>query len=126
MPDPRTIPELFHQAADRYGWILISSNDTRSDTTNEPNMKAINALGPELRRFAVDPRRVYATGFSGGGILAWWLGERTRGLAGVISVGSRLADNAAEELSFVHWGAAGDVDFMEVGDRVTCEVVPVP
>lgn len=107
----RMAAELFHQAADRYGWILISSNDTRSDTTWEPNMKAVNALGPELQRFAVDPRRVYATGFSGGAILAWWLGQRTKGLAGVISVGGRLGDISPDDPPFVHWGAAGDVDF---------------
>ncbi len=108
----RLAAELFQQAADRYGWVLVSSNDTRSDGSWEPNLKALNALWPEISRFAIDPRRVYATGFSGGAIVAWVLGAQSGGLAGVIGVGGRL-DPALprDELPFVHWGAAGGWDF---------------
>ena len=108
----RMAAELFRDAADRYGWILVSSNDTRSDATWEPNAKALAALLPEISRFAIDPRRVYATGFSGGAIVAWVLGQQIGGLAGIIGVGGRL-DSALsrDNLPFVHWGAAGSWDF---------------
>ena len=86
----RMAAELFREGADRYGWILVSSNDTRSDTGWEPNAKALAALWPEISRLAIDPRRVYATGFSGGAIVAWVLGHQTGGLAGIIGVGGRL------------------------------------
>ncbi len=104
--------ELFREAADRYGWVLVSSNDTRSDTGWEPNQKALAALWPEIHRFAIDPRRIYATGFSGGAIVAWVLGYQTGGLAGIIGVGARLDPAVPRaEPPFVYWGAAGAWDF---------------
>ncbi len=108
----RMAAELFRQAADRYGWVLVSSNDTRSDTGWEPNQKAMAALWPEIHRLAIDPRRIYATGFSGGAIVAWVLGYQTGGLAGVIGVGGRL-DPAlpTDDPPFAHWGAVGSWDF---------------
>ena len=108
----RMAAELFRQAADRYGWILVSSNDTRSDTGWEPNQKALAALWPEIHRLAIDQQRIYATGFSGGAIVAWVLGYRTGGLAGIIGVGGRL-DPAlpTDDPPFAYWGAAGSWDF---------------
>jgi dienelactone hydrolase len=108
----RMAAELFHEAADRYGWILVSSNDTRSDTGWEPNQKALAALWPEISRFAIDPRRIYATGFSGGAIVAWVLASRSDALAGIIGVGGRL-DTAlpTKAPSFAYWGTAGSWDF---------------
>ena len=108
----RMAAELFREGADRYGWILVSSNDTRSDTGWEPNAKALAALWPEIGRLAMDPRRVYATGFSGGAIVAWVLGHQTGGLAGVIGVGGRLDPSLPrDDPPFAHWGAAGSWDF---------------
>jgi predicted esterase len=108
----RMAAELFREAADRYGWILVSSNDTRSDTSWEPNEKAMAALGPEIHRLAIDPRRIYATGFSGGAMVAWVLGFRTGGLAGIIGVGGRLDPALPDDAPpFVYWGAAGSWDF---------------
>src|SRR4051812_48816146 len=33
--------ELFREAAEEYGWIVISSNNTESDSANAPNMRAL-------------------------------------------------------------------------------------
>lgn len=114
--DPRgrgtTAAEIFREAAEEYGWILISSNGTRSDEGWEPNERALRALWPEVSRYSVDPRRVYATGFSGTTLAAWLLGIRKQGLAGVISVGGRFFDEAPPaEFSFAHYGFAGERDF---------------
>src|SRR5688572_25031151 len=76
--------EIFREAADEHGWILISSNNTMSDGPWEPNERAIRALYPEVERYAADPKRLYATGFSGTAAVAWSFGIRSRGLAGVI------------------------------------------
>lgn len=109
----RIAAELFRPAADRFGWILVSSNDTRSDGAWEPNRKAITALWPEAHLLAgADPRRIYAAGFSGGAIVAWVLAQSTHEVAGILSVGGRLAPEiSTERIEFVHWGAAGSVDF---------------
>lgn len=108
----RMAAELFRQAADRYGWVLVSSNDTRSDGDWQPNQKALAALWPEIHRLAIDPRRIYATGFSGGAMVAWLLGHQTGGLAGVIGVGGRLDPAVpSEDPPFAYWGTAGSWDF---------------
>jgi dienelactone hydrolase len=121
----RMAAELFQPAADRFGWILLSSNDSRSDGPWEPNLKAMRALWSESHRFAIaDPSRVYATGFSGGGMLAWDLAQRTKQVAGVISVGSRLArETPTENIRFVHWGAAGSWDFNYTEMKVMDELL---
>lgn len=105
--------ELFRPAAEEYGWILVSSDDTRSDGPPEPNVRAVNALWPEPHeRFSVDPRRIYATGFSGGAILAWTLANSTHAVAGVIGAGGRLAPEVPlKDGAFAHFGTVGDIDF---------------
>src|SRR4051812_19672814 len=35
--------ELFRDAAEQYGWIVISSNNTESDSANAPNTRAMQA-----------------------------------------------------------------------------------
>jgi dienelactone hydrolase len=105
--------ELFREAAEQYGWIVASSNDTRSDETWAPNEIAVKAMLPDvLQRFSPDPRRIYATGFSGGAMVAWWLAQRTNGIAGIIACSGRLADpHDADKVSFDWYGTAGDRDF---------------
>ena len=105
--------ELFEEAARDRGWIIVSSNNTRSDGAFEPNARAVNAMWYDVhQRFSIDRSRVYAAGFSGGAILAWVLGENTRGLAGIISVGGRAPDNRARGPVPFDWiGIAGSTDF---------------
>jgi len=105
--------EIFRPAAEKHGWILISSNDTRSDGPPEPNIKALNALVPELGRYPIDDRRIYMTGFSGGAILAFLVAARSDGgVAGVIGCGGRFPDGWEKHpVKFAHWGTAGSTDF---------------
>ncbi|HEY0141161.1 MAG TPA: hypothetical protein VGF48_09710 [Thermoanaerobaculia bacterium] len=104
---------IFREAAEEFGWILISSNQTRSDGDWEPNMKALRALMPEVaERYATDPKRVYAAGFSGTAMVSWQLGLVTGGLAGVIGVGGRnLPEFPPQKFNFAHYGFAGFADF---------------
>lgn len=115
--DPRSrgrrAAEIFVPAAERWGWIVASSNNTMSDGPFEPNLRAVNAMFPDLMaRLPVDPRRIYAAGFSGGAIVAWVVGQRTGQLAGVISVGGRPPDNFERQPpKFALWAEAGTTDF---------------
>ena len=103
--------ELFRDAAEEYGWVLISSNWTRSDGETEPNDRAVNALLPEVTRYS-DGGRIYATGFSGTAMLAWAVGIMTGKLTGVIGVGGRLVDEVPPaKFNFAHYGFSGDRDF---------------
>ncbi|HKR62852.1 MAG TPA: hypothetical protein VJZ00_03900 [Thermoanaerobaculia bacterium] len=114
--DPRsrgtTSAEFFRPAAEEYGWIILSSNGTRSDEGSEGNQAALRALVPEVKRYAVDPERIYAAGFSGTAMLAWALGVQTGGLAGVIASGGRLIDELPPaKFPFASYGFSGDTDF---------------
>jgi predicted esterase len=116
--------EIFKDAAEAYGWIVISSNQTRSDDDGSANARAIRALLPEMNRYAIDPRRVYAGGFSGTAILSCAIGINTNALAGVIGVGGRLVEHIPPaKFSFAHYGFAGDADFNNREMRVIDELL---
>lgn len=115
--DPRSrgkvAAEIFVPAAERWGWIVASSNNTMSDGPWEPNVKAVNAMVPDLlERLPIDEKRIYATGFSGGAMLSWAFGQGPIDLAGVISVGGRPFGAFTDDPPrFAFWGAAGTTDF---------------
>jgi len=71
--------ELFRDAAERYGWIIVSSNNTESDAEARPSVHAIETTLPDAqKRFSVDTRRIYLAGFSGTAIMAWAVAEVTK------------------------------------------------
>ncbi|MDQ1347480.1 MAG: hypothetical protein QG573_851 [Acidobacteriota bacterium] len=115
--DPRSrgkqAAELFRGAADEFGWILASSNNTMSDGPSEPNARAIKAMIPDvMKRLPIDEKRIYAGGFSGGAVLAWTVGLKASLLAGVISIGGRPApEHLALVPRFALFAAAGEGDF---------------
>ena len=60
--------KLFHEAAEKYGFIVIGSNNSRNfgDPSN-----AIRLLAADVKaRYSVDARRIYLTGLSGGARVA--------------------------------------------------------
>lgn len=105
--------EVFKAAAERYGWIIASSNNTASDGEWEPNRRALAAMWPDvLRTYAIDKRRIYATGFSGGASVAWVLAETSKAIAGIIGVGAPNQPDAKLPAKDVAWfGIAGRSDF---------------
>jgi predicted esterase len=116
--DPRgrsvVAAEIFREAAEEYQWILISSNDTRSDVVaGNPNPRALNAIVPDaLQRYASDDRRIYFAGFSGTAMLSWGYATWSGKIAGVIGVGGRLVTEIPPaKFNFAHYGFAGDTDF---------------
>ena len=82
--------ELVRSAAERFGWIAMSSYDTRSDEPTDPNGPALAAMLTDAQRqLAIDPRRVYLAGFSGTARLAWVYAFRLRGyVAGILGFGA--------------------------------------
>jgi predicted esterase len=96
--DPRgraLIPlKLFQEAAERYGYIVMSSYQTQSDGPIEPNDKAINAILADAQaNYSIDPRRYYFAGFSGTGRLAWYYAYSVpANAAGLIEVGAGLPE----------------------------------
>ena len=106
--------ELFREPAERFGWIVMSSADTRSaGVTMRHNADAAAAmLGDADGRWATDRRRYYATGFSGGATIAWVVGREAGLLAGVIGCGGPFQDGVLPATAtYDHFGAAGMLDF---------------
>jgi dienelactone hydrolase len=105
---------IFRDAAERFGWIVASSDNTMSDGAWEPNGRALAAMWPDVRRaYAVDERRLYAAGFSGGATVAWVLARSSEGaLAGIIAAGAPEPRDASADPGTLAWfGSAGRHDF---------------
>lgn len=104
--------ELFAEAAEAHGWIVVGSNNSRNGPQDVID-RAAGALWNDTRaRLRLDPARLYATGFSGGARVAS-IFAAALGFAGLIGVGAGfsqgLEPNAA--LPFVYFGVAGHDDF---------------
>ena len=106
--------EHFKEAAERYGFIVCGSNNSRNGPMPPTGEAAKAMLSDVAARLAVDDKRVYLTGFSGGAraatALAAWLSGQ---VAGVIGCGAGLAEGLAgsSSLPFVYYGTVGNEDF---------------
>ncbi|MDY7094663.1 MAG: hypothetical protein SX243_16955 [Acidobacteriota bacterium] len=118
--------ELFLPGAEAHGYVVLSSDLSRSDDEVEPNLRAVAAMLQDARRhLAVDPDRLYIAGFSGTARFAYALGVlKDRGIqgigrvTGVISASGGLpqGSKAASEIQwrqpdFPLYGTAGQWDF---------------
>ncbi|MHC4225095.1 MAG: hypothetical protein ACYSUN_13975 [Planctomycetota bacterium] len=121
--DPRgqaLVPlNLFQEAAEERGYLLMSSYNTRSDGPREPNEVAIQAMVADaLSRLAIDTRRLYMVGFSGTAREAWEFASRIPdNVAGVIGFGAGLPGEwmdrafAVSKGEVAFFGGAGTSDF---------------
>src|SRR4029453_9386649 len=109
--------EVFREAAERFGWIVAASENSRNGPW-EPTLRAINAMWPALLGgYAVDERRVYSAGHSGGATVAWLLAHQTGQIAGGIVSGQPDPQSEQRKAKpFAWFGIAGHTDFnlMEV------------
>jgi dienelactone hydrolase len=102
---------LFRPAAERLGYIVVGSNNSRNGPW-EPIRAAIEAMTTDTHeRLTIDPRRIYTAGMSGGGGPAWALAST--GLAGTIICASALdvGEDALKGVDFAFFGTAGIADF---------------
>jgi dienelactone hydrolase len=108
--------ERFRPAAEKYGYIVVSSNNSQNGPW-EPQLEAAQAVWLDTHaRFPIDPRRVYLAGFSGGARLACVVARRLNGqAAGVIAGGAGFPQGASEaprkDLPFIYFGTVGIRDF---------------
>lgn len=107
----RAIVEKYRDAAERYGYIVAASNNSRNGPW-ETSARAVTAMARDVgTRFSTDPKRLYATGHSGGARVALQLALRNP-IAGVIASSAGFADREPHsKLSFAFFGTAGDTDF---------------
>ena len=106
--------EHFQAAAEKYGWIVAGSNNSR----NGPMQQATDAWKAMWQdthdRFAIDQGRVYATGFSGGARVAVLFANVCGDcISGVIGCGAGFPSGVAPAagMRFVFFGTVGVDDF---------------
>jgi hypothetical protein len=116
--DPRgraRVPaRLFQPAAERFGYILISSYNSASDGEVDPNFVAMQAMWADANRwFTLSPGRIYVGGFSGTARTASVLGKTRPVITGVIGSGAGFhADvRPSADMPFLFFGAVGTIDY---------------
>lgn len=105
--------EQMKAQAEKYGYILAGSNNSRNGP-RQPQLEAAEAvLNDTASRLSLDRNRMYFTGFSGGGRVSGMVAFLCQGCAaGVIAHGAGLPlDSRAEQVSFGVFVTAGDTDF---------------
>jgi len=107
--------KAFQEAAERFGWIVVSSYNTASDGPMEPNFTAMHALWADTHaRFAINDKRVYAAGFSGTVRFACLLALAAPGsIAGIFGAGAGFPNDVTPKADtpFVFFGTVGTSDF---------------
>lgn len=120
-----TAVEVFRKAAEKYGYILACSYNSRNGPLNNNFTSAGNMLNDLSKRFVLDEKRIYSAGFSGGSRFALALASSDGIIAGVIGCGAGLPnDNSlspSAKSSFVYYGVAGnrDMNWLEMFDLIT-------
>lgn len=108
----RLIVEKYQAAAERYGYIVAASNNSR----NGPwavSMAAAQAMTADVsRRFSIDADRVYLTGMSGGARVATGIALAGNKIAGVIASSGGYPDSQPRStVPFAIFSTAGTEDF---------------
>jgi predicted esterase len=110
----KTPVERFKEAAEKYGWIVIGSNNSRNGPMNI-SLDAGKAVWKDTHeRFAIDERQTYVTGFSGGARVAIFFASFCHDcIAGVIACSAGFPEEVtpSSALHFLFFGTAGVDDF---------------
>jgi dienelactone hydrolase len=113
----KTSVEVYKDAAEKYGYIVAGSNNSKNGPT-AAQLAAAQAMWLDThRRFAIDKSRVYTTGLSGGARVAtsFALYCYTCSVAGVIAHGAGypVMQNPKQPANdrFAYYVAIGDADF---------------
>ena len=103
--------ERYQAAAERFGYIVVGSNNSRNGSTEIP--KILAAMTNDVAsRLAIDPKRVYLAGMSGGARVALGVALASKDIAGVIASSAGYPDSEVRKtLPFPIFATAGTDDF---------------
>lgn len=107
--------ELYKDAAEKYGYIIAASNNSRN-FQSDSLFKAAQAMWDDTHlRLTIDARRIYTMGFSGGARVATMLAMRCEkcAIAGVIAHGAGYPNSLppSDKDRFAYVAFIGDKDF---------------
>jgi poly(3-hydroxybutyrate) depolymerase len=104
--------ERFQAAAEKYGYIVAGSNNSRNGPWEASITAALAMMNDAGMRLAIDPQRMYTAGLSGGARVAMKLAMDTGRFAGVIASSAGFPDfQPRKSVAFDVFGTAGTEDF---------------
>ncbi len=105
--------ELEKEAAERFGYILAASNNSRNGPWKAEAEAADAMLNDTQAKFSIDTRRIYFAGFSGGARLAAQLATLCKCAAGILLSGAGFPSGRepTKDVSFAVFSAVGTMDF---------------
>ena len=114
--------ERYKLLAERFGYLMVGSNDIKNGLPVDTTQKIIRTLVQEIvTTYPVDTGRVYLMGFSGGARVASLTGLYFLKVRGVIGCGAGFSGNGyAPPFQFDYYGMAGWGDF-NVGELLSLE-----
>ncbi len=103
--------ERYRQAAEKYGYIVAGSLNSRNGPW-EVSLNAAKAMTADVKaRFSVDLKRVYTAGLSGGARVALKIALDSKQIAGVFASSAGFPDQFIARPPFPVFGSAGTDDF---------------
>lgn len=105
--------KMYRELADRYGFILLGSNDSKNGQPGNLTTKIITGLLAEIHDvYPIDTSRIYVAGFSGGSRAATIAAMFHSEVKGVIGCGAGFPVGAQPpSYKFDYFGIAGTADF---------------
>jgi len=105
--------ELYKDIAEKYGFVLAGSNNSRNYSSEQA--RSVNAIWLDThRRYAIDTRQTYVSGFSGGARVAGRMALSCPQceIAGVIANGAGYPTNQSHSIDkLLYFFAVGNQDF---------------
>jgi len=110
---------LYKDLAEKYGFILAGTYNSKNGMTWESSEKAAQAFMKDTwMRLSLDNNRLYTSGFSGGAKVASVIAMSEGGIAGVVACGAGIPeDHPAIKQSFSFISFVGDKDFNNMSVR---------
>src|SRR3984893_18359772 len=105
--------ELMKEAAERYGYVVVGSNNSRNGSWKIEAEAAEAIVNDTHARLSIDDRRVYLAGFSGGARVAAQIAQVCKCAAGVLlnGAGFHPLTFPPKDAPFVVFAAVGTYDF---------------
>jgi hypothetical protein len=116
--------KLFHEAAERLGYIVVCSNNSHNGPW-APSLMAAQAVWRDTHtRFSLDPTRIYTTGCSGGTAPAVTLATMQNAAGVIACAGALEAEQVAGINNHTLWiSVAGNADFNYDLNRALVELL---
>lgn len=107
---------LLKNTAEKLGFVVIGSNNSRNGLRSEEINSVISSLFSDTQlKISIDSHRLYTVGFSGGARIACMIAQSAMGIKGVIACSAGFQPDG-KPLGFQYIGIAGtqDMNYLEV------------